>query len=191
MKLQFKHTLLLLGIMLFGTAHAGKNPGNEQMKKLFECGKNTEKGFNGWKISGLPEHANTYFEKDHLEIFQYTAGNYTVGLERRLEDLVGYTDLLVSLDMEEMENCVIKYTTAYVSADGKNWVPFQKDPRLGTQLRYEKMNSSFVRIIADMQFFQEARFRFNNIRIFGAYRPVKKLQKKCPSAACYLRNPLK
>ncbi|MEX1001151.1 MAG: hypothetical protein WDZ35_03470 [Crocinitomicaceae bacterium] len=157
-------------------AFADHEDGSKKMTKLFECGQQTAKNFNGWKIHGLPDHANTYFESDHLEVFQYQAGNYSVGLERKIENMVGFSDLLISLDIQAIENCVINHTTAYVSVDGKHWDSLQKDPRSGARIYHEQMNYLFIRLVADVQFFQQARFRFNKVSVFGDYTAVKKRQ---------------
>ncbi|MBD3639300.1 MAG: T9SS type A sorting domain-containing protein [Crocinitomicaceae bacterium] len=151
--------------------------GHEQMKTLFQCGVGTERGFEGWKLNGLSHETITWFEKDHIELFQHNPGNYSIGFEKKIEDMVGYTDLRLSADIDAIENCLVNYATAYVSRDGKTWIPLQKDVRTGSDIYAEKMEYMFVKVVADITFFQEGRFRMNRLAVYGDYN---KRSKKTP-----------
>lgn len=144
--------------------------GTEKMKTLFQCGKGTESGFEGWMLTGLSHETITWFERDHIEFFQHNPGNYSIGFEKKIEDMVGYTDLLISTEISSVENCNINYATAYVSRDGKNWVALQNDPRSGAGCYAEKMEFMFVRIVADVTFFHQGRFRLDRAAVYGDYK---------------------
>lgn len=160
-------SLPLFALSTDGSGDAGK------MKTLFQCGVGTESGFNGWKIDGLSHEANTYFEKDHIEFFQHSPGNYSIGFEKKIEEMIGYTDLQFSIDMKAIENCVVNYTTAYLSKDGKEWEALNSDPRNGVKSHSDKMEFLFVKFVADVTFFKEARFRFTRASIFGSFKAKK------------------
>lgn len=172
MKKQWIVVVMTVG-MLSIIGRAGDDVGAQKMKRLYECGIGTENGFNGWMLNGLPEEANTYFERDHLEIFKYQAGNYSVGLTRKVEDMVGYSEIAVAADIEAVENCILNHVTAYVSRDGKHWEAFQQDARRGARIENDQMNYLFVKLVADVQLFPQARFRFNKFSLFGDYKTQK------------------
>ena len=55
-----------------------------KMTTLFQCGVGTETGFNGWKINGLSHETITYFEKDHIELFNHNPGNFSISFEKKI-----------------------------------------------------------------------------------------------------------
>lgn len=140
-----------------------------KMKTLFQCGIGTERGFEGWMLSGLSHETITYFEKDHIEFFQHNPGNYSIGFEKKIEDMIGYTDICVTADVGSIENCNVNYTTAYISKDGKTWIPLNDDVRNGAQFYSEKMEFMFVKVVADITFFNQGRFRMNKATVYGDY----------------------
>lgn len=144
-----------------------------KMKVLFQCGKGTERGFEGWMLTGLSHETITYFERDHIEFFQHNPGNYSIGFEKKIEDMIGYTDLCITADVGAMENCNVNYTTAYVSKDGKSWIPLNDDAREGATFYSQKMEFMFVKVIADITFYNQGRFRMNKATVYGDYN-VKK-----------------
>lgn len=163
---------------ILATCADGSGDNNEQMKTLFQCGVGTEKGFNGWKLTGVSHKTLTYFEDDHIEFFQHDPGNYSIGIEKRVDELIGYTDLRIVVDIAELENCTVNSATAYFSQDGKHWKAMNKDARRGGDVRNEQMDFSFVKLVADVTFFKEGRFRMNGTRVFGNYRPARVSENK-------------
>jgi hypothetical protein len=146
----------------------------EKMKTLFQCGVGTERGFEGWTLSGLSNETITYFEKDHIEFFQHNPGNYSIGFEKKIEDMIGFTDLRLSASIDEVENCLINTVTAYISKDGLKWQPLNKDVRNGANYYAEKMEFMFVKIVANISFFKEGRFRMNHAAVYGDYKVRKR-----------------
>lgn len=165
-----KQLMTVIGICLISPAFGASGHGEiEKMKTIFQCGVGTESGFSGWKISGLSHKTNTYFEKDHIGFFQEDPGQYSIGFEKRLDELVGYTDLRLTVEMEAVENCILNYITAYYSKDGKTWVPSNTDARRGADIHTDKMEYSFVKIVADLTMFKASRFQLKKASIFGSY----------------------
>ena len=163
-----------LGVTLNSTKELSTSPEDAtKMKTLFQCGVGTERGFEGWMLSGLSDETITYFEKDHIEFFQHNPGNYSIGFEKKIEDMIGYTDLRIAATIDAMENCVINYATVYVSKDGKDWCPLNDDVRNSADFYAEKMEFMFIKIVADITFFQQGRFRMNNAVVYGNYKVRK------------------
>ena len=148
---------------------AASSASENNMKTLFQCGVGTEKGFDGWMLSGLSHETITWFEKDHIEFFQHHPGNYSIGFEKKIDDMIGYTDLRLSTEINAVENCQVNCATAYVSKNGKEWIALNKDPRYGAGFYSEKMEFMFVKIVADITFYHEGRFRMNRATIYGDY----------------------
>ena len=139
-------------------------------KVLFHCGEGSEQGFNGWMVNGLNENSHVYFEQNHLEIFSHEPGSYSVELIKKIDDMVGYNNINVAFDTEEIANCQVNYATAYLSADGKNWTAINKNAKNQmVSAQVEKMNSSFIRLVANITFFSEGRVQFNRAYVTGNY----------------------
>lgn len=145
----------------------------QNFKTLFQCGEGTERGFEGWKLEGLSHKTITYFEHQQIEFFQHDAGNYSLGFIKRIDEMVGYNELRITAQIERLENCAINYATAYVSKDGQHWNALQKDVRLGADFTSDKMEYQFVKIVADVCFFQQGRFKMKSAQVFGRYDPCK------------------
>jgi hypothetical protein len=169
-----KQLMVMIGICLITPVFgASGHEEVEKMKTIFQCGEGTESGFKGWKISGLSHKTITYFEKDHIEFFQEEPGQYSVGFVKRLDELVGYTDLRLTVEIEAIENCVLNYATAYFSTDGKTWEPSNTDARRGADIQNDKMDYSFVKIVADLTLFNAGRFQLKKASVYGSYKPKK------------------
>ena len=163
--LSFTTTLLL--------ASNASSAVGKKMTTLFQCGVGTERGFEGWMLSGLSNETHTYFEGKHMEFFQHNPGSYSIGFEKKIEDMIGYTDIRIGTNISDIENCNINCATAYVSKDGKDWIALNDDPRFGSNFYSEKMEFMFVKIVADVTFFHQGRFRVNRADIYGDYN-IKK-----------------
>jgi hypothetical protein len=172
-----KRLLQIVLLSLASTFALASTPDNsdesEKMTTLFQCGMGTETGFNGWKINGLSDETITYFEKDHIELFNHNPGNYSISFEKKIEEMIGFTDLQLSADLSEEQNCVINTANAYLSADGKHWVPLQQDVRNGATAFTDQMNYLFLKLVADVTFFREGRFRLNKATVHGDYDAEK------------------
>ncbi|UKN00842.1 T9SS type A sorting domain-containing protein [Paracrocinitomix mangrovi] len=143
------------------------------MKTLYQCGIGTEKGFEGWKVLGTSSATRTYFERDHLEFFQHQSGNYNISISKKIDEMIGFTDLRLSAQTDIIENCAIHCVTPYVSTDGKRWKTINKDARLGADIHTDKMEFLYVKFVLNMTFYQEGRFRLNRIAVYGDYAPEK------------------
>lgn len=159
--------------LLYSSSYASKNDGSAETSKtktLFHCGEGSESGFNGWYVKGLNPNSHVYFEQKHLEIFSHQSGNCSLELTKKIDDMVGFNDINVSFDLEELANCQINYATAYLSADGKTWNAIQNNAHNEmVSGRVEKMNCTYLRLVANITFFQEGRMSVNRAFITGAY----------------------
>lgn len=156
--------------------------GSEKMTTLFQCGAGTETGFNGWKVEGTSHETITYFEKDHIELFNHNPANLNLSFEKKIDEMVGFSDLQLTAEMAAEENCVINTATAYLSVDGKHWIAINNDVREGASIFTRQMNYLFMKIVADVTFFSEGRFRLNKAAVYGDFdhdkvEPVSKLEK--------------
>lgn len=164
--------LILISFALTQTTLAAVSDGSNPSKKmttLFHCGTGSEVGFNGWYVKGLPETVKVYFENHHVEFFSHQAGNYSIEFTKKI-DMVGYNDLNLSFDFEEISNCSLHSATASVSADGKKWTNINRNAKDRTvTAQVEKMNCLYLRVITSISFFQEGRFGFNRAYVQGSY----------------------
>ncbi|MEZ4923507.1 MAG: hypothetical protein R2780_10075 [Crocinitomicaceae bacterium] len=150
---------------------------SEKMTTLFQCGVGTESGFNGWKVNGTSHETITYFEKDHIELFNHNPGNFSISFEKKIDEMIGFTDLQLSADIATEENCIINNATAYLSVDGKHWIALNKDVRDGAATFTKQMNYLYLKLVADVTFFKEGRFRFNKAVVYGDFDSEKLLPK--------------
>lgn len=156
-------------------------------KTLFHCGEGSENGFNGWTVKGLNQNAHLYFEQKHLEIFSHQSGECSLELTKKIDDMVGFTDINISFDLEELNNCSINYATAYLSSDGKNWKAINSDANNeSVSARTEKMDCSFIKLVANITFFKEGRMSVKRAFVTGSYnknpKPEIALIKTGPAA---------
>ena len=162
--------ICLISITSFSAKADRSGEISNNTKTLFHCGEGSENGFNGWYISGLDANAHVYFEQKHLEIFSHQSGNCSLELTKKIDDMVGFNDINVSFELEELANCQINYATAYLSSDGKNWTPVNKN--INNEMvsaRVEKMNCTYLRLVANITFFNEGRMSVKRAFVTGAY----------------------
>ncbi|MEO9532447.1 MAG: T9SS type A sorting domain-containing protein [Crocinitomicaceae bacterium] len=141
-------------------------------KTILQCGENTERGFEGWMVNGLTTDMNLYFEHQQIEVFSHQAKNVNFSITKKIDEMVGYTDLTIIADLASIENCDIHSATAYVSPDGKKWTALNQDltKKAATSFN-EKMNHLYLRIVTQISFFSEGRFKVKGMKLTGTYRP--------------------
>ena len=170
--------LTLIGFSTFGMdadcnssidTFTGDNSDNK-MEQLFSCGEGSESGFNGWMINGVSDAVNIYFENKRIEFFSHQANNFDISFTKRLDQLIGFTDLNISFGFDEIENCDLNYATVYLSEDGKHWDAINENAKHGTVTNYsEKMNLLYLRLVTNVSFHNEGRFSLNSARVHGDY----------------------
>jgi hypothetical protein len=172
-----KHLSQIVLMCLIPTLSLATSPDNsgesEKMKTLFQCGVGTETGFNGWRVKGTSHETITYYENDHVELFNHHPSNLSISFEKKIDELVGFSELQLSAEIEEMENCVINMATAYLSSDGKDWVALNTDVRNGATSFNKQMNYLYLKLVANVTFYKEGRFRLNKASVYGDYESVK------------------
>jgi hypothetical protein len=141
-------------------------------KTIYQCGENTERGFEGWMVTGLPSDMHLYFEQKQLEVYSHQSNNVNFSITKKIDEMVGFTDLTISTELAALENCAIHNATAYLSADGKTWTALNQDlyKKSGTSFN-AKMNYLYLRIVTQISFFSEGRFRVKGMRMAGSYDP--------------------
>lgn len=167
---------LLLSYHLAGHSAKISDEAIAKMRTLFVCGQGTERGFNGWMIDGLDENLNTYFDFNQLEFYTHTGGNYTISLNKKLDQMVGFSDLLIQTTIAQSNDCNIEHMTAQISADGREWVYLQENLlNENAQFYSDKMNFQFLRLSTSIRFSRNGRFRLGGVQIFGGtnYRKLK------------------
>ena len=175
-------TTIILGafnIIVFGSA-INDTDSEETRETLYQCAEGTEQNFDGWSINGLAHGALTYFENSHIEFFNHQAGECAIEISKKIDEMIGFSDLSLAFDFSEEENCRLNYATAYLSVDGKDWDAINKPADHGEIHSFnDQMNYLFVKVVANVSFFKEGRFRMNSAKIKGAFSALK----TCPSVS--------
>jgi hypothetical protein len=169
-------TIIILGALNFVAFGSSIDDSNSADKRetLYQCGEGTEQNFDGWSINGLAHGALTYFENSHIEFFNHQAGECAIEISKKIDEMIGFSDLSFAFDFSELENCKLNYATAYLSVDGKDWDAINKPANHGEIHSFnDQMNYLFVKVVANVSFFKEGRFRMNRAKIMGAYSALK------------------
>ncbi|MFT4600592.1 MAG: hypothetical protein ACI857_000768 [Arenicella sp.] len=141
-----------------------------RMEQLYSCGEGSESGFNGWMINGVSDAVNIYFENKQIEFFSHQANNFDISFTKRLDQLVGFSDLNIAFDFDAVENCELNHATVYLSEDGKHWNPINKDAKNGAVTNYsEKMNLLYLKLVTNVSFYNEGRFKLRSASVMGDY----------------------
>ena len=167
-----------------------ENNSDHKMEQLFSCGVDSEKGFNGWGVKGVNDDVNIYFDNKQIEFFSHQANNYNISFTKRLDQMIGFSDLIISFGFGEAENCELKHATVYLSEDGKDWRALNQNAKhTAVQSYSENMNLLYLKLVTNVSFYSEGRFRLRSARVFGDYtlnkhNPPKefRLMKKGPAA---------
>lgn len=150
-------------------------------KTIYKCGENTERGFDGWMVNGLSSDMNLYFDQQQIEVYSHESHEVNFSITKKIEDMVGFTNLSVTANLAALENCTVHNATAYLSVDGKKWIAMSEDltKKAGTAFS-TKMNLLYLRIVTQVTFFSEGRFKFKGMNMQGSYdktalEPIKEI----------------
>jgi len=165
--------LIIIGLLVsfhsVGFTAKMSDEASEKMERLFACGADTENGFNGWMIHGLDENVNTYFDFNQLEFYTHEGGFYQVSITKKLDQMVGFSDLSIQTAIAESNNCNIENITAQVSADGKEWVYLQENLlHESALLCSNKMNFQFLKLSSNISFSRNGRVRVGAVKVYGS-----------------------
>lgn len=171
--------VVLVLLCSVGFSRNSEEDKSERLDRLFACGEGTEVGFNGWMVHGLDENVNTYFDFNRIELFTPVGGAYTVTISKKLDQMVGYSDINIAAQLAAIENCQIEHLTAQLSTDGKEWVNLQAN--LMDEAAYyttAKMNFQYLRLTSHLMFSKNGRMQVQGVKVFGGTQYMKLKQKE-------------
>lgn len=141
-------------------------------KTIYQCGENTERGFEGWMVSGIPSDMNLYFEQKQLEVYSHQSNNVNFSITKKLDQMVGFNELEIKAEFAALENCSVHHATAYLSPDGKSWTALNQDLTVKKGRSFNaKMNHLYLRIVTQISFYSQGRFRVKSMNLAGSYGP--------------------
>lgn len=165
-----KQIILILSISLFPLLSFSND-------LLFECGKNSEGNFNGWKVHPMNVFDNISFSENEIEFYSQNGGDYTISFTRKIEDMVGYSTLFIDVNFEERNNCQINFANVYLSTDGQNWDAISNRADLyQVQKTNREMNYIFIKTVADVSFYHDGILSFNHVKVEGEYKTPEQEQ---------------
>ncbi len=165
MKLKLIIPLLFLGI----TIHA--------QEIVLECGQNSGTNFNGWYVFPYTTIDAIEFDEQSVSFFVEDGGDYTVTLQKEVEQLESVSNFSLLFSFEVMHHCILNYVTYFVSKDGRDWLPIQ-DSGNNRVSAIENDDYRFIKAEASIRFFDNGKMNCNYVKIEDTDIPSPEISMK-------------
>lgn len=134
---------------------------------VYECGKSSSSGFNGWSVSPYSAFSEVEFREETVAFHVENGGEYTLILTRKIQTMKSFSKLSFDIRFDEIENCILNFVDVYASADGKNWQSIETDQDNLTGLIENETGFEYVRIAANVSFYKNGYIECSYFRLEG------------------------